>query len=125
MKIKGAVGKTGKGKRRGDPIEYTPEEKVPLAVQDGVKALNDSDHIFYAEDIVVDKHSHMARKASVTHKYANNAYMAEGKVTYRKLNSKKDKLYPAMTRKFKIQFEDCLDSIGVPDLKVVKFELLK
>lgn len=131
MKIKGVKG----GRRqRGDVVEYTPEEKIPLAVKDAVKALNKDDMVYWADKVVVKNHQvhpkspdALKKKARGRDRFANNVYTADGEVTVRPCNHIINKLKPKQSGTFKITFEDFLDNMGMPDLKVkdVKFSGLK
>jgi len=120
MKIRGSH---ASGKKKGTPKEYTPEEKVPLAVKEAVRAKAPEGYLWWTESIDVEKSTHQKKSAISPHNFANNSYMAEGKVIVRPFRQKVDRLYPTKKGKFKIQFEDALDSIGVPDIKINKFEL--
>ena len=125
MKIKGVYKDK---KRKGEPIEYEPAEKVPLAVMDGLIKEAPKGEVWYAEGgpkaISLDetKFQFTPRELKSKKKFANNAYKAEGKVKLRVLD-KKDKLRPVKEKTFKIEFCDCLDSWGQPELKITKFVL--
>ena len=73
----------------------------------------------------MEKHRHLPNETPLPNKkqYANNTYLANGTVRYKRCDNVKDKLYPAKQSKFKIQFKDAVDSIGIPTLKVESFEL--
>lgn len=127
MKVKGVYNdKT----RKGDPIEYTPQEKVPLAVMDAVKDNSEKGYLQYVEggqkgvsfsDLHFVKNDIPLQNKKA---WANNAYSAEGVVKVRRLKVQGDKLLPVVERKFKIKFRDCCDSYGMPDLKIDSFEMI-
>jgi hypothetical protein len=125
MKIKGAF---TKGKDKGRPIEYSPDEKFPLAVKEAVKLEAPEGEVWWAEDIEVDK-KHWAAKAPNVKKglkdpgFANNGYSGSGRFNLRRHILSTDKLKPKEKRKFSLQFCDCKDELGMPDLKIEKFEL--
>lgn len=120
MKIKGVTG----GKMKGNPIEYQPNEKPPFAVKDAVSKASPSGELWYAEKITVSKQSHQTNGPREDKKpFANNTYFADGEVVIRRLILKSDKLKPVEKKKFKIEFADCCDDFGMPDLVVNKFEL--
>lgn len=125
MKIKGAV---MKGKDRGRPIEFSPEEKFPLAVKEAVKRAAPEGEVWWAEDIEVGK-KHWSAKSAQTRTslkdpgFANNTYSGGGSFSLRRQILATDKLKPKEKRKFTLQFCDCKDDLGMPDLKIEKFEI--
>jgi hypothetical protein len=126
MKIKGTI---TKGKDRGRPIEFSPEEKFSLAVKDAVKGKAPKDEVWWAEDIEVPKKHWVAKKAPDAKRslkdpnFANNGYSGSGTCFVRRHELKTDKLRPRKKVKFKLEFCDCLDDLGLPDLKIEKFKL--
>lgn len=127
MKIKAVASGKDKSVPRGTPIEFGPNEKVPLAVIDAVvkhKFENpDWMPVVTKNDVTVDKMTH-APKANIREsKYQCNAYTAQGSVTIWFRDTKIDRMRPRKKFKFSIDFEDCLDGWGMPDIKVTRFEL--
>lgn len=120
MKIAG-VHKSGKNK--GDPIELTPVEKVPLAVKIGA-ASHDPDFAISVMDIKIGATRHYQKGDPLKKKFQHNNYVSEGEGTFAFRRKTTDTLLEPKRRKFKVEFCDCLDSYGMPDLKVEKFELL-
>jgi len=121
MKIKGVSSVKG---RRGQVIEFSPEEKVPLAVKESINALSVvGKKICWAETITVDnlEYSPIGTKES---KYTTNSYKASGTVECRTQNTEKNRLYPVKQYKYKIEFVDVTDELGLPDLKIDKFEMI-
>ncbi len=123
MKIKGVY--TDK-KRKGDPIEFTPEEKVPLAVMDAIVQKGDDSTLYYVEGqdkgVTVEK-LHHTPIGEPNRTWESKMYSAQGRVSYRKVDPKKDKLYRPQEAKFQIKFKDCCDEMGMPDLEVESFNL--
>lgn len=125
MKVKGVYNDK---QRKGDPVEYTPQEKVPLAVMDAV-AKNAAEGIVQyvegGEKGVSFADLHFV-KNEVPHpdkrSWQNNVYNAKGKVKVRRLKASTDKLFPVVEMEFKIKFRDCCDSNGMPDLKIEEFQ---
>ena len=113
------------GLNYGDIIELIPDRKVEEAVKDAVKGISkEGEAVCWAENIEVGSDLHFnSQGEKFFSKYNNNYYKASGKVVIRTLNAKTDKLRPAKTYKFKIEFCDCLDTINQPDLKVKEFSI--
>ena len=122
MKIKG-VSPGSKTKRRGDIIEYSPEEKIPLAVKDAVHAMAPEGEVFIVTDVKVKSHHSIPRSIPNPKGFANNSYMAEGTVSFQRHTLADSKLFPAQPMDFKIEFEDKLDDLGQPDLSVNVFNV--
>jgi hypothetical protein len=118
MLIKGVTG----GKDKGNPVEFAPEEKFPLAVKNFLSTKAPEGKLFIFTKVVIDKKTFTPRGQSQKG-FANNSYLASGKVWYKTLDVKTDKLYPEKEYKFDIEFEDCCDNYGMPDLKLTNFEL--
>lgn len=124
MKIKGVVGTNSKVGPRGTPIELEPKAKVIEAVKESVSKGADQGFLRYCDDVTVSEVSAQSLGVRTDGKpFANNSYQATGNVVVRRYKAKGDHLYPAVTMKFKIQFEDTLDGWGMPELKVNNFEL--
>lgn len=127
MKVKGVYNDKA---RKGEPIEYTPEEKIPLAVMDAVKTHAEAGYLQYVEggQKGVEFSDFHFVKNDLPHKnkraWANNSYSAKGKVKVRRLKIEGDKLRPVVEREFKIKFRDCCDSNGMPDLQIDSFEMI-
>lgn len=130
MKIAGIV-RNGKprrdGKRKGDVIELSEEQKVPIAVQMAVsKGAADGEvwctcrNGFEMKDLKFIKNDidHLGKK-----NFANNTYSAKGKVLWWKTRLDSNKKSKAKEAEFKIQFKDCLDSYGQPEIKVTEFTM--
>ena len=123
MKIKGVYKQQVGAKRKGDPVEYNPLEKVPLAVK---SAMIDGQtkgrlNIVSKVDCVHPAVFPLATKSPKG--FASNRYKASGKVTWQEHNMENDKLYPPKSGSFEIEFEDSQDSLGQPDLKINTFSL--
>lgn len=127
MKVKGVYNDKA---RKGEPVEYTPEEKVPLAVMDAVKSSAEKGYLQYVEggkDGVEFSDFHFVKNSVPLpnkRSWENNAYSAKGSVKVRRLKVEGDKLRPVVEKEFKIKFRDCCDENGMPDLKVDSFEMM-
>ena len=122
MMIRGVTG----GANKGNPIEFTPQEKHPKAVEKFLNSQAPEGKMFLLvkSEIDASKSTHTSKGAHAKG-YANNAYQTSGKVWYKTLDIKTDKLYPAAKEgvPFTLSFEDCADDFGVPDVKCVEFKL--
>lgn len=118
MLIKGVTG----GKEKGNPIEYSPEEKFPLAVEKFLKDQAPEGKLFLFTKVQVDQ-KHFSPQGQSENGFANNVYQASGKVWYKVHDLKSDDLFPVTESAFDIEFSDGVDELGVPDLKATKFTL--
>jgi len=118
-----------KGRRIGDPIEFTHEEKVKIAVKDALSAQAPEGEVWFVAgdmkgvEISTMKAVPNAVPTKYDKGYDNNTYIAKGKVAYKRQDDVKNKLYPAVTKRFNIQFKDSRDNMGIPCLKLESFEL--
>lgn len=122
MKIKGVKATDN----RGDPIEYSPEEKVPLAVHDALGEHEISkDFLTYVnpKEVKVTNMSFNVKGEKLEGMYQNNTYRAEGTAVVNRRKKKTNQVHEPKTVNFKIEFEDCLDEISMPELKVTKFSI--
>jgi hypothetical protein len=120
MKIKGVKAKDN----RGDAVEYSPEEKVPLAVHDASCVAEEFKGFLTfvkPEDVKVEKMTFGKKGDPLEGRYQNNSYVAEGSAIINRRKKETNQVHQPKTLKFKIEFHDCLDEISMPDLKVTKF----
>lgn len=121
MKIKQII---KDGPRRGEVKELSAEEKAAEAVKDAVAATAEEGYLCYAEGIVITNVSTQSRgPRDDDKKFANNDYKAKGHVNIRRLKLDTDDLFPAKKHHFDIDFEDVLDQWGMPDIKVINFDI--
>jgi len=119
MKIAGVY--TDK-KRRGEPIEYTPEEKVPVAVI--VAAANhDPDFAISVEDVKATSFRFSQKGDLFKKKFQNNNYYAEGTAVFTKRRRVGDVLLEPREKRFTLEFCDCVSENGLPEFKINKFEI--
>jgi hypothetical protein len=119
MKIKGVQG----GKKKGDPIEYSPDEKVPLAIQDAINSNNSfPGYSVFIKTTKIDKNIVAPNGDKLKGLWGNNSYSARGNVVFGKINQKGQPVNDAKLN-FSIKFNDVLDSNGLPDLNVVSLEM--
>ncbi len=119
MKIAG-VEKSGKNK--GDAIELTPVEKVPLAVKMAAAA-HDENFAISVSSIKLGPTKHTPKGSPLKKRFQNNSYVSEGEGVFAFRRRTTDTLLEPRKKKFKIEFCDCLDQYGMPELKVEKFSL--
>ena len=127
MKIKGVIRTK---KNYGEVIEFSAEEKVPLALQDGLAVHKEFDGkcLVFIRDTKLTHVASSPKGDPLKKKWQNNIYHATGSsVLHRrslKVNNQGD--FPMLSPRsvlFEIEFEDCLDPIGQPELKVTKLVL--
>lgn len=118
MLIKGVTG----GKEKGNPIEYSPAEKFPLAVAKFIKDQAPEGQMYLFSKAEITDSNHGSNGPS-TNGFANNSYSASGKVWYKVLEVATDRLYPETSTTFELEFTDSTDELGVPDIKATKFIL--
>lgn len=129
MKIKGVVRTK---KNYGDIIEYSAEEKVPLALKDAVTTYPDFEdkHLTYTRSINLSTVTSSQKGELLKKMWQNNIYYAKGTAVLhrRSLRQGREGSFPMLqplSVSFEIEFEDKLDNIGQPDLKVNKLVLKK
>lgn len=113
------------GTHPGVIIEFTPEEKVAPAMQDAVivyEKYKDKEHV-WVRDVKITSLSFTKKGNPLVDQYAHNVYTAEGTVSLHRRSLKSGSLLTPHNHTFNIMFEDCLDIIGQPDLRVLEFEL--
>jgi hypothetical protein len=128
MKIKGVEG----GRNRGEPIEYTPPEKVVLAVQDAVSHDAVGHRAYFPgllaaverPSFVTEKFNYSPKGDLLKGKWQNNTYSAEGMASILIVDLKSDTARPTRKIRYRIRFEDALDTLGQPDLTVSHFEII-
>jgi hypothetical protein len=129
MKIKGIV---SAGKDRGNAIEFSPQEKAPIAVKDAVAAASAPGEVWWSEQVDVQDLQYSSTGQD-NRGFANNRYIARGNVMIRKTVTKQterdgkivttEDLIPAVRQAFYIEFDDVTDNLGQPDLKTTVFKL--
>lgn len=124
MKIKGTYKSNTSGKKYGDPIEFSPKEKIPLAVEDALKVQSPKGEMYLVERVESEGEPYVLPRGTPNEKsFANNAYQAEGIVRYKRFVTETDELFPAVEKRFSITFEDSIDEWGQPDITVTNFSL--
>ena len=118
MLVKGVTG----GKEKGNPIEYTPSEKFPIAVQKFLGQQAPEGKMYMFSKVEFSETNYTVQGTS-DKGYANNAYLASGKVWYKVLDIEKDKLFPEKEQEFNLHFVDTTDEFGLPEIKLVEFTL--
>jgi hypothetical protein len=125
MKIKGVISTARNGKKKGDPIEFDHREKTPLAIKDIIPKQAPEGEMWWVERVDVKKENWIPADLKTKSKgFSSFQYNSSGEVVIRRMATKTDKLYRPMVKKFSIEFEDCLDDMGMPDIKISKVELV-
>lgn len=124
MKIKGIAGKNVAGLKKGDPIPLSPEEKALSIASDII--IKQSDGVW--KNIPVEKELIGNVQVIKGRKGIKNVepdqYKATVKITYKKLDLVRDKLFSGSSSTVRVLFEDASDDLGLPDLKVITQEVL-
>lgn len=116
MKIKGVV---KQGKNTGDPIEWSAEEKVPLALQDALEAAESAkEYRQWVRDVKIETLTSNTKGDLIKGKWQNNIYAARGEMTVHKRSITKDIILNPKKYSFYVEFEDYLDPNHQPDLKI-------
>jgi hypothetical protein len=122
MKFKGVV--TKKGRNRGDVVEYSPEEKVRVALGIGItKSDTFEAHLVHAKNIEIQTLQIHANGDPLKRMWQNNAYEARGRIEVARRHMGKDRILRPQTFDFSIKVEDCLCPNGLPDLKTSELVL--
>lgn len=121
MKIKSVT----RTKNPGEVIEFSAEEKAPLALQDAVTehAEFKSRYLTYLRDVRISKLTYSPKGELFGGRWQNNIYSAEGQVTLNHRDMEKDVLLNPRKKSFRLKFEDKLDNNGLPDVKVLELTL--
>lgn len=123
LKFKGVV--TGKKEKYGEVIEYSTEEKIPIAVQLALSeyAPYKDKYLSTATSVGVAKCTESPIGEKLKGKWENNLYDVTGKVTIAKRHLRKDCMMKPETKSFHLKFGDCLSHNGLPEFKIVLFEM--
>ena len=119
MKIAGVY--TDK-KRRGDPIEYTPAQKIPVAVITAAANL-DPEYAISVENVETTNLRFSPKGDLLKKKFQHNNYYAEGTAVFTKRRRKGDVLLEPRKKRFVLEFCDCLSVNGLPEFEIGKFEI--
>lgn len=122
MKVKGVHRDSSKF---GELIEMSAEEKVPKTLQNALSNHNEFTGRFsaWARDITLTGVNFFPKGKLLKDKWQNNQYKATGTFSLHVRKLDPDRLLAPKKKKFSLEFEDCLDPIGLPDTKVVKLTL--
>jgi len=121
MKIKSVT----RSKNPGEVVEYSAEEKTPLALQDAVAehAEFKPKYLTYLRDVKISKLTYSPKGEPFAGRWQNNIYAAEGQVTLHHRDIEKDAILNPRRKSFKLKFEDRLDNNGLPDVKILELNL--
>lgn len=122
MKFKGVVLK--KGKTRGDVIEYSPEEKIRVALGVAITSHESFEgHLVHPAKIEVKNVESSSKGDPLKKMWQNNQYEASGRIEVNRRHKEKDRVLRPLSYDFTIKVEDCLCPNGLPDLKTGSLEL--
>jgi hypothetical protein len=110
------------GRNRGDVIELTPEAKVPAAV--GLAAATCDQLAAFAvttDSIKVLTVTHQKEGDKLRKLWENSRYKATGTAQFWFRDRVKDIVHQPRAAEWAIEFIDCLDAWGMPELKIVSF----
>ena len=126
MRIKGiAGGKNPNGLRKGDVIELSPEEKVCAMAREQVVENSPEGYKYIPLSAEVVGNVQVVAGREVKGNSDPAQYIGEVIVKFRTLKLATDRLMPSKAMKVKVHCKDCKDDIGVSDLQVVDFKVLK
>jgi hypothetical protein len=125
MKVSGIAGARHPELKKGDAIEFTPEQKVCAMAKEQVVESSPEGlrYIPISAEVVGDVQVIAGREVKGHSDPAQ--YIATVVVKFRTLKLADDRLRPNKSVKVKIHCKDCKDEIGVPDLQSVDFQILK
>lgn len=110
--------------RRGDPKEFSPDEKAPRAVK---KALADkfTKDGFSATptDVTVTSLSYQKKGDPLKKSFQNNRYEVAGTVRFFLRDMERDITHEQQLCAYTLSFEDMLDDNGLPEFKIVDFKV--
>lgn len=122
MKFKGV--ETKKGNNRGDVIEYSPEEKIRVALGEAItKHETFADYLVHPAKVQVSNVISSKKGDALKKLWQNNVYEGSGRIDVSRRHKEKDRLLKPLTFDFSIKVEDCLCENGLPDLKTVALQL--
>lgn len=123
MKIAGIAGKHPSLKK-GEIIQLSAEDKVKSQAKQELSDNSDEGYKFLPTKAVVVGNVQEV-KGRATKDPEPSQYIGTVLITYRPLRLADDRLFPEKSKTVKIHCCDCVDSLGMPDLKTLKFEVLK
>lgn len=123
MRFKGVVLK--KGQNRGDVVEYSPEEKIRVAL--GIALTKHPEfegYLVTPSKVTLNGNVQTSKKGDPLKRlWQNNHYEASGRVEVSRRDMARDRLLRPVPYDFAIKVEDCLCHNGLPDLVTTDIEL--
>ena len=123
MKIAGIAGKHP-NVRKGEIIHLSAEEKVKSQAKQELSDNSEEGYKFLPTKAVVVGNVQEI-KGRQTKEPEPNQYIGTVLITYRPLRLADDRLFPEKSVTVKLHCCDCTDDLGMPDLKTLKFDILK
>lgn len=112
------------GKDKGNPIEYQPVEKFPLAAKVFLHKTAPEGKLYLFEKVEIATSTFSPLDIpNWEYPFQKNSYKAEGKIWYKINDLEKDTLTPVKSGKFEIEFKDKVTN-GMPDLELISMKLL-
>ena len=122
MRFKGVV--TKKGPNRGDVIEYSPEEKVRVALGIGITQHKEFEELLVYPSKIEIQNVRADTKGDLLKKmWQNNSYEATGKIEVARRHKGRDRILRPKIFSFSIKLEDKLCQNGLPDVKTSELVL--
>jgi hypothetical protein len=114
-----------KNKNYGDPIEYTPEEKIPVALQMAVaeSPIYKDKFLVAVTGVTVTSYTFAPLGEKLNKKFANNVYEAFGTAQLNKRNVHTNSMARPENKSYTLKFEDCLDPNGLPEFRIVSLRM--
>lgn len=100
--------------KAGNPILYSPEESLPHAILQAIKAKNTLDMVYWIEKGSIKRDSF---KSTVDKDGVWEAW-AEGEVSIGKTCAKRDKFFLPKLSTFKVHYKMGKDEFGIPDIEL-------
>src|SRR5690606_12720460 len=100
MKI---AGTHAKGSLKGDVIELTPVEKVPVAVTVAA-AVHDPDSVISVSEVQLGATKHSAKGDLYKKRFQNDSYVSEGEASFTSRRKTTDTVLEPKKKRFKVEF---------------------
>lgn len=113
-----------KGKNAGEVVEFSSEEKVPAALQLAVTEDPQFEEFrVHIRDLIINNLRFEAIGNPLNKKWQNNQYFVSGTAVFHRRKIKNDQVLQPRKWDFDLEFKDCLDEMGLPDLQPTKLVL--
>lgn len=106
---------------KGVAVPYSAQESLRFAVQYGAKAKNNSDYVYWLGSQKIEEETFQAHNDEKTGQWKEA--FASGYAYIGKTRVSDDKFFIEKKVHFKVHYALSTDAIGLPDLKIVSFEM--